>query len=269
LVLEQAGLYVQKAWTDNVLTPLAGLPLAERLAALHGPGGKAGIFTEQFLKPLLSGTGPLGAKVPLPPEVTTALEDEKQLKPLLSGNIAYAVQVRAGRRSDIEGVTPLLEDQTILTISCAGKPYRITTRPRDFSEGMETQATIQWSYQSCGDVTLTIYFYFLERERRFERERKREEKPPPEPTKRIQLTKRYPGSAGFLRFLQDFATGEHRFEVGEFDPDPEAGAILEEGVNGVNVYYTVTVPPQLNKLTAMLQSAPPPDAPPVRSAPVT
>jgi len=269
LVLEQAGLYVQKAWTDNVLTPLAGLPLAERLAALHGPGGKAGIFTEQFLKPLLSGTGPLGAKVALPPEVTTALEDEKQLKPLLSGNIAYAVQVRAGRRSDIEGVTPLLEDQTILTISCAGKPYRITTRPRDFSEGMETQATIQWSYQSCGDVTLTIYFYFLERERRFERERKREEKPPPETAKRIQLTKRYPGSAGFLRFLQDFATGEHRFQVGEFEPDPEAGAILEEGVNGVNVYYTVTVPPQLSKLTAMLQAAPPPSASPLPSAPVT
>lgn len=269
LVLEQAGLYVQQAWTDKVQTPLAGLPPAERLAALHGPGGKAGIFTEQFLKPLLSGTGPLGAKVALPQEVTTALEDEKQLKPLLSGNIAYAVQVRAGRRSDIEGVTPLLEDQTILTISCAGKPYRITTRPRDFSEGIETQATIQWSYQSCGDVTLTIYFYFLERERRFERERKREEKPPPETTKRIQLTKRYPGSAGFLRFLQDFAKGEHRFEVGEFEPDPEAGTILQEGVNGVNVYYTVTVPPQLNKLTAMLQAAPPPDAPPLRSAPVT
>ena len=140
------------------------------------------------------------------------------------------MQVRAGRRSDIEGVTPLLEDQTILTISCAGKPsYRITTRPRDFSEGLETQATIQWSYQSCGDVTLTIYFYFLERERRFERNRKREEKPPPETTKRIQLTKRYPGSAGFLRFLSKILLRESTvFEVGEFDPDPEAGAILEE-----------------------------------------
>lgn len=275
LVLEQAGLHVRKAWTDNVLTPLAGLPSAERLAALHGPGGKAGIFAEQFLKPLLTGMGPLGAKVALPSEVSTALEDEKQLKPLLSGNLAYPVQVQAGRRSDIDGVTPLLEDQTILTISCAEKPYRITTRPRDFSEGIETQATIQWSYQSCGNVTLTIYFYFIERERRsererrFERERKREEKPPPETTKRIQLTKRYPGSAGFLRFLQDFAQGEHRFEVSEFDPDPEAGAILEEGVNGVNVYYSVTVPPQLSKLTAMLQAAPSPSTSPLQAEPVT
>ena len=270
LALEQAGLYVQKAWSDNVLTPLAGLPPAERLAALHGPGGKAGIFAEQFLKPLLSGTGPLGEKVALPPEVTKTLEDEKQLKPLLSGNIAYAVQVRAGRRSDVDGVTPLLEDQTILTISCAGKPYRITTRPRDFSEGIETQATIQWSYQSCGDVSLTIYFFFLERERRFGRERRQEDRPPAAETKkRIQLTKRYPGSAGFLHFLQDFAKGEHRFEVGDFDPDPEAGAILQEGVDGINVYYSVTVPPQLTKLTAMLQSAPPPHESPLRSEPVT
>jgi type VI secretion system protein ImpL len=270
LVLEQAALYVQQAWTDNVLTPVAGLPPAERLAALHGPGGKVGIFTEQLLKPLLSGTGPLGAKVALPPDVTKTLEDEKQLKPLLAGNISYAVQVRAGRRSDIEGITPFLEDQTILTISCAGKPYRITTRPRDFSEGIETQATIQWSYQSCGDVSLTIYFYFFERERRFGRERRREEKPPPvETNKRIQLTKRYPGSAGFLRFLQDFAKGEHRFQLSEFDPDPEAGAILQEDINSVNVYYSVTVPPQLNKLTAMLQSITPPNETPPPSDPVT
>jgi hypothetical protein len=270
LVLEQAGMYVQTAWTDNVLTPLAGLPPAERLAALYGPGGKVGIFMEQFLKPLLSGAGPLGEKVALPPDVTKALDDEKQLKPLLASNISYAVQVRAGRRSDIEGVIPFLEDQTILTISCAGKPYRITTRPRDFSEGIETQATIQWSYQSCGDVSLTIYFYFFERERRFGRERRREEKPPDvETKKRIQLTKRYPGSAGFLRFLQDFAKGEHRFQLSEFDPDPEAGAILQEDINSINVYYSVTVPPQLSKLTAMLQSITPPNEPPPPSDPVT
>jgi len=270
LVLEQAGMYVQKAWTENVLTPLAGLPPAERLAALYGPGGKVGIFMEQFLKPLLSGAGPLGEKVVLSPDVTKALEDEKQLKPLLASNLSYAVQVRAGRRSDIEGVTPFLEDQTILTISCAGKPYRITTRPRDFSEGIETQATIQWSYQSCSDVSLTVYFYFFERERRFGRERRREEKPPDvETKKRIQLTKRYPGSAGFLRFLQDFATGEHRFQLSEFDPDPEAGAILQEDINSINVYYSVTVPPQLSKLTAMLQSITPPNEPPSQSDPVT
>jgi hypothetical protein len=254
----------------------AGLTTFSLLLPLP-PAGGCGVTApeeREFLRnnseTFVSGTGPLGAKVALPPEVTKTLEDEKQVKPLLSGNISYAVQIRAGRRSDIEGVTPLLEDQTILTISCAGKPYRITTRPRDFSEGIETQATIQWSYQSCGDVTLTVYFYLLERERRFGRERKREEKPPAtETTKRIQLTKRYPGSAGFLRFLQDFATGGHRFEVGEFDPDPEAGAILQEGVNGVNVYYSVTVPPQLTKLTAMLQSAPPPNESPLRSEPVT
>ncbi len=271
LVIEQAGLYVQKAWTDEVLTPLAGMPPAERLAALHGPGGKAGIFTDQFLKPLLTGTGPLGAKVALPTEVTTALEEDKQLKPILSGNIAYPVQVRAGRRSDIEGVTRLLEDQTILTISCGGKSHRITTRPRDFSEGMETQATIQWSYQSCSSVTLTIYFYVLERERerRFERERRQEEKRPPEPTKRIQITKQYPGSAGFLRFLQDFAKGEHRFAVEEFERDPEAAMILQEGEHSVNVYYSVTVPPQLSKLTAKLEADPPPSTSPPHPTPET
>jgi hypothetical protein len=266
VILEQSTVYLQKTWADNVLTPLAGMPPAERLAALYGPGGKVGIFTEQFLKPLLSGNAPLGEKVTLPPNVAKTLDEEKQLKPLLGGNTTYSIQVRAGRRSDIEGSSPLLEDQTILSISCAGKVYRLTTRPHEITD---TEATVQWSYQGCGDVTLTVYFYFFDREQRLSRERKQQEKAPTEITKRIQLTKRYSGSSGFLRFLQDFTKGSHRFQINEFDPDPEAGAVLQDGVNFIDVYYSVNVPPPLEKLTTALQSPTPRGESSSRSDPVT
>jgi hypothetical protein len=248
---EQAGLYLQQAWEENVMVSLSGLPPADRLAALYGPGGKVNSFTEQFLKPLLTGPPPpFGEKAPLPPAIARALEDEKQLKPILTGG-PQSVSVRAGRRSDIEGLVPLVEDQTILSITCTEKTYRVTTRPHDMSE---TEAIVQWSYQRCGDVGLTIYFSFFER---YDRRKKQKEPPPPSPPKRIQLTKRYPGPTGFLRFLQDFMKGSHRFEINDFEPDPEASAILREGDNFVNVYYSVSVPPTLAKLVAALQTNPP------------
>ena len=265
LLQEQANLHIEKLWAENVLDQVAGLPPAERLVALYGPGGKVEGFTKQVLDPFLQGNLLPGEKMALPIRVAKGVDEGKQLSPPLKSDAAYPVQVRVGRRPTIEGSSPLREEQTVLSIACATKTYRVSNR---YEQG-PSEVTVPWSYQACGDVSFTVYFYFTEPERRPSRESEKSataQLPATVPTKRVQLTKRYPGPTGFLRFLRDFTEGTHRFEITEFDPDPEIGAILQEGTNFVNVYYVVSVPPPLAKLTAALEADPsrktPPDASP-------
>lgn len=251
VLLEQVSLYLQQAWDTNVRLPLAGLPPADQLVAMFSQGGKVANFQE-FLKPLLEENPVPEEQVQfIPAHITKAMNDKSQFEPVFSGSASYPVQIRAGRRSDIEGSILLSEDQTILTVSCLTN-YRLTTRPRDISE---TEATIPWSYQQCGGVTLTIYFYFFDRDRRWRnaRERDPQERPPEEKTKRFQLTKRYDGPTGFIRFLQDFIDGSQRFQLNDFDPAPDILDVLRGVDYHVNVYFSVSVPPQLTKLTSALQ----------------
>lgn len=268
LLQEQANLHIEKLWTENVLAQVAGLPPAERLVALYGPGGKVEGFTKQVLDPFLQGNLLPGEKTVLPIEVAKGVDEGKQLSPPLKSDTAYPVQVRVGRRPTIEGSSPLREEQTVLSIACATKTYRISNR---YEQG-PSEVTVPWSYQTCGDVSFTVYFYFAEPERRPSREA--EKSTPTQlsatlPTKRVQLTKRYPGPTGFLRFLRDFTEGVHRFELTEFDPDPEVGAVLQDGTNFVNVYYVVSVPPPLAKFTAALEASPPRKTPLADASPLS
>jgi len=54
--------------------------------------------------------------------------------------------------------------------------------------------------------------------------------------------------------LQDFMNGSHRFQVNDFEPDPEVGVMLRDGVHFVNVYYFVSIPPELAKLASALKA---------------
>jgi hypothetical protein len=249
VLFEQVSLYLQQDWDRNVRPP-PGMPPADQLVYLFGQGGKVASFEERWR--LLFGKNPLSEeKLTLPDHITKTMNDRSQFEDFFKGNASYPVQIRAGRRSDIEGSILLSEDQTILTVSCMNN-YRLTTRPHDLTE---TEATIPWSYQQCRGVTLTIYFYFFDRERRGRnsRERDPQEGSPEGETKRFQLTKRYDGPTGFIRFLQDFIDGSHRFQLNDFDPAPDILEVLRGGDHHINVYFSVSVPPQLTKLTAALQ----------------
>lgn len=252
VLLEQVSFYLQQAWNTNVLLPLSGMSPADQLVAKFSPGGKIANFQE-FVQPLLDKSPvPEERSQFIPPQITKAIEDRNQLEPIFSGTASYPVQIRAGRRSDIEGSILLSEDQTILTVSCQTN-YRLTTRPRDLTE---TEATLPWSYQQCRGVTLTIYFYFFDRERRVRnsQERDLQERALGGTTKRFQLTKRYDGQTGFIRFLQDFLDGSHRFQLNDFDPAPDLMEVLRGRDYRINVYFSVNVPPQLTKLTAELRT---------------
>ncbi|MGE0826419.1 MAG: type VI secretion protein IcmF/TssM N-terminal domain-containing protein [Candidatus Binatia bacterium] len=257
---EQANLHLQQLWEEEVEAAVANLPPAERLDALHGPNGKIATFVKQHLDPFLQPTPllPGQEKVALPQIIAQRLDDGKTFAPVLKGDTTYPVQVQVGRRPSIEGDSPLREEQTVLSIACSDKTYRVTNR---YEQG-PLVVTVPWSYQTCGDVSLTVYFYFADwvRQPSRVRDREKDSSPADRSTKRIQLTKRYPGRTGFLRFLRDFANGSHRFDINDFDPDPEAGAVLQDGVNFVNVHYTLSVPPALAKLTSALESNTPRDS---------
>jgi type VI secretion system protein ImpL len=250
-ILEEAGTHLQKAWAENVLAPLKGLPPAEQAVMMYGPGGKVAAFGEQFLKPFLKGEDAqagtvLGEGVPFSPQFTQVLANAKELKTVLEGGGAsQPVVVTASGRSEIEARASFLGEQTIFSVTCGGKAYRVTNRPQ---EPDESSTAVPWTSQGCGDATITVYFF------------KGEGAPMQEDVpgaKRFQLTKSYSGKTGFLQFLQDFTAGAHRFRLDDLastDPD-----VLRSGVDAVTVHYQIELPPGLAKLVSTLQETTPPE----------
>jgi len=102
-------------------------------------------------------------------------------------------------------------------------------------------------------VTLLISFYVIDREKRATPQSSGDQ-PAPQTSQKIRLTKRYGGPTAFLYFLQNLRSGEHSFQMNEFDPDLDAKAVLQQGANSVKMYYRMSIPPALEKLTAALQS---------------
>ncbi len=212
------------------MAPLKGLPSAEQVAQLYGPGGKVGGFVEQFVRPFLAGEEPrsgtiLGEGMTFSTRFVQLLGNAKQIKSTLEGGGGpQPVQIRVTQRSRIEGRPSLVQEQTVFSITCAGKTYRVTD---------EAPVTVPWSYQSCGEAALTVYLS--------------------EGAKRFVLTKRYSGQSGFLYFLQDFLTGSHRFMPDDFTGDPEGESLKQDGIRAIQVYYSLNIPPALEQLRASLQ----------------
>lgn len=252
VLLEHTDIYLRKAWQENVESALPGVSSpAERFAFLYAPGGKIETFNKQYLESVRKAKVPFGEKLSLAPHIAQALDTQRQVGPLFDSNIAQNVTIRTGRRPSITGLSPLVEDETFLSITCGGKRYEVSSR-----SGQEASMIVPWSYPSCGDVTLLISFYFFDRESRSgAAQQAATEKATSQKSQKIRLTKRYPGSTAFLYFLQDLRSGEHSFQMSDFEPDLDAKAVLQQGANSVKVYYRVSIPPTLEKLTAALQAA--------------
>jgi hypothetical protein len=250
VLLENASVYLQKAWHDNVEADIPGVSSpAERLAILYGPGGRVESFTKQFLESIRKAKP--SEQPPLPPHIMQALQTQREVGPLLKGDVVYDVTVRTGQRPNIGGLSPLVEDDTLLSVTCAGKRYDLSSR-----SGQEASMIVPWSYQGCGDVNLIISFYFFDRTTREEVTRQNREKAAPQTSQKIHLTKRYTGPTAFLSFLSDVRNGDHSYQMSDFDPDLDTKAVLQQGVHSVKVYYRVRIPPTLEKLTSVLQTMP-------------
>lgn len=247
-LLDGAAADLQKLWAETVIVPLKGLPAADQVMALYGPGGKVASFADQALRPFLAGEPPrpatlLDERLPVSQEFVQVLVKAKDFQPILdAGAAAQAVGIAAAGASDIEARSHVRGEQTLFAVTCGGKAYRITNRPLSPDEAT---TTVPWTSQGCADMTITTYFFPGEAEA-------------PEGAagaKRFQLTKTYGGRSGFLQFLQDFTPGAHRFVLDELTGDPDA---LRSGATAITVHCRLQIPAALSGLVTALPHAAPP-----------
>lgn len=246
VALQETGSGLQKRWVEQVVAPLRPLPPSAQLVQLYAPGGKFDAFVEAEVKPALGGKDPAelaqaGKRLPLAPAFEVLRARRAELGPVLDGSGGpYPVTIEAGP-TRFEAHRAFRGEQTVFAITCANKTYRITNRPDDPAEAT---TVVPWSVQTCGATTITIYFYpglgpISEQEK--------------VTAKRLELSKVYEPGVGFVAFIEDFASGTHRFALDDLSGDPDS---LKSGVQSVTVTYRVDAPPALGKVLAALHDAP-------------
>ena len=248
VILEGTGEFLQKSWAENVVAPTKGLSKLEQANILYGPQGKVRQFVNQFVSPFLADNESrpvriLGEEVTLPPNILGALQEAKQLGPILELKTPQRVRVDAARDSAIDSHTSLLEDKTEFLLECEAKSFKINNRSKDRSEA---STTVFWSSEGCGDVTISVYVSCgkacVERAAAVGI-------PVPEASA-LRIVKRYPGQAGFLQFIRDFRGGSQAFGMSDL---PEAEEALRRyRINSIRVFYRLEVPDTLWKLMSLV-----------------
>jgi type VI secretion system protein ImpL len=246
--LEGAGELMQKAWTDEVTAPTKGLSKLERLNFLYGPQGKTQTFAKQFVDPFLAENRSrpgqvLGEEVPIPAAILTALQEARQLAPILELKTPHRVRVEASRNSVIDSQMGLVEERTELVVECATKTFKVSSRGRDFAE---SSTTVFWSPEDCGDVLIIV---FLACGQTCTERATATGLAAPEASS-LRIAKRYAGQTGFLNFIQDFRSGSRAFGAQDFSGSEEI--VRRYRISAVRVFYRIEVPDSLAKLISLV-----------------
>lgn len=218
---EQASCMLQKNWEKSVVwrTQLA-VSAKELSQQLYGTEGSVWAFIDGTAKPfvLQQANGFAAAKVnefvfPFTPEFI----------PYLNRSISNRVEqiVREQRADALKGKTAKLTVTSrpiSVNVGAKAKPYAVLfglqcTTGEVLLNNYNTAATdtISWSPEICGDVTLQIKI------------------------DNITLTRRYPGSFGLIKFIEEFQDGERRFTPLDF---PGVKTKLDAlGVKTIGVRY--------------------------------
>lgn len=247
VILEGTGEFLQKSWAENVVAPTRGLSRLEQANVLYGPQGKVREFVSQFLSPFLveneSRSGRIfGEEVPLAPQILAAVQEAKQVGPILELKAAHRVRVDATRASVIDSQTNLLEEKTEFLLECETKGFKANNRPQDPADA---STTVFWSFESCGDVTIAVY---VSCGRSCVDRAAAVGISVPEASS-LRFLKRYSGQTGFLRFIQDFRGGSQVFGANDFTDTEEV--LRRYRINTVRVFYRLDVPDNLWKLIAV------------------
>lgn len=112
--------------------------------------------------------------------------DNKQVKAEDPAADKPAALTLEGRPATANRGAAVLPVGTSLSLSCTDGDQRLVNM------NFNTQAQFHWTPQNCRDVVLTIIF------------------------PQFRLQKIYPGTEGLVDFLQDFAAGEHRYNIDDF-----------------------------------------------------
>jgi type VI secretion system protein ImpL len=248
VILEQAGEFLQRAWTENISIPAKGLSKVEQATFLHGPQGKVREFTAQFVSPFLvdHDTRPgrvLGEELPIPAHILEALRETKQLGPILELKTPHRVRVEATRDSIIDSPAGVVEDKTEFAVECAVNTFKVSTRAHDLTPA---STTVFWSSDGCGDVTISVY---VSCDRSCVERAAAAGMNAPEAAS-MRLVKRYPGQTGFLQFLQDFRSGSQALVGSDFQAGEDV--VRRYRIRSVHVFYRVEIPETLAKLIASI-----------------
>jgi len=146
----------------------------------------------------------MGKPLPLSGSFLKALTTAQELKPVFDGTATHPVTVRATGPALIEGRS-FRGVRTMFSIRCGDRQLtaKLPRRRAEHADPMVSQDV------QGHDDNVTFYTGVLS-DAPGARVRAR----------KLSLVKTYEGSAGFLRFLDDFRTGSHRFDIDELRVNP-------------------------------------------------
>ena len=254
---EQASCSLQSEWASKVDWPLQTAPnMAAMVDQLYGAKGTVWAFADGPAKPFLQRDAnrfaivqTLGYSVPFTRQFLPMLNDAagKRVEQLVTQQRAEQQEQTdklAGQKEQLQAQQALAQidraladiKQKVDAIKAQAQQLTITAQPTSVNPGAKAKpfvtvlaiqcasgARVLNNYnfpvsdsfplgdRQCGDVTLQIKI------------------------EDVVLTKKYPGSSGVVRFLQDFRDGARQFNVDEF---PAARARLDAlGVRQVGLRY--------------------------------
>lgn len=224
------------------MAALQGRPPVERITLLYGVGGKLPPFVDQFVRPFLrkGTTRPttlFGGELPFSENFLGLLHDAELIQTVFDGGSVPDIQISSTRSPKLTGRYTLYAEEAELSISCATQISRLNDK-------QHKPVTIQWSYQGCDEVSITIFV--SDQKSSIWGDKQSESQP-------SQFTKRYPGPQGFFYFLQDFLDGSQRFSTEQLSNDRRDTSRQGSDVSAIEVFYSVQGPPTLKKLISALE----------------
>jgi type VI secretion system protein ImpL len=202
---------LQKLWEKNVLMEVQGVSASADVTQLMmGSGGFAVKFIDGPAAPFISrslqkgyfANKALDMEIPFNKDFLVYLtKGAKAALPVKSG---YRVTIHA-YPTDVNAGAAVRPHATVLDLQCADQNIHLENL------NFPVAKTFTWSAQSCGDVLFQIS------------------------VGNLRLTKTYSGRYGFAKFLNDFKTGQHRFNRSEF-PGNEA-ALRHMGITSIRAKY--------------------------------
>ncbi len=130
----------------------------------------------------------------------TADQDKTAEKP--------ALLTLEGRPATANRDASVLPTGTSLSLSCMDGDQRLVNM------NFNTQTQFHWTPKNCDDVVLTIIF------------------------PRFRLQKIYPGAEGLVDFVQDYVTGEHRYNINDFTGNSER--LNQYRIKNITVRYQLS-----------------------------
>uniref|UniRef100_C6E3K1 Type VI secretion system component TssM1 N-terminal domain-containing protein n=1 Tax=Geobacter sp. (strain M21) TaxID=443144 RepID=C6E3K1_GEOSM len=207
---------LQAQWEEKVLKEVQGANDAQTLQYLLGKDGPVWRYVGQFADPFLGwspGRGyyarsALGGAVPFSTEFYAFLAKGAKTKIAASAPTRGSYQVTIkGLPTDANAEARVKPQGTRLELQCAAGSQVISNMNYPVSR------PFAWSPDSCGDVLFHIEIGDT------------------------LLTRRYPGTRGFVAFLRDFPGGRHTFYPSHFPA--ERDALEKMGVRFIRVNYQI------------------------------